>query len=120
LGARIDGIDEVTGSNPVGSTNYSLLSTILDRGFILELVHPLANLKEKLMTRKSKSEKSQAIRPLGMYCGEVIVSDDFDAPLPPELLALFLGEPIPPDANSPDQPTVVKRRRVRSRKSRTT
>jgi hypothetical protein len=26
LGARIDGIDEVTGSNPVGSTTKSLLS----------------------------------------------------------------------------------------------
>jgi hypothetical protein len=26
LGARIDGIDEVTGSNPVGSTTESLLN----------------------------------------------------------------------------------------------
>jgi hypothetical protein len=26
LGARIDGIDEVTGSNPVGSTIYPLLN----------------------------------------------------------------------------------------------
>jgi hypothetical protein len=84
------------------------------------LAYPLANLKQKLMTRKSTSEKSQTIRPLGMYRGEVIVSDDFNAPLPPELLALVLGEPIPPDANSPEKPTVVKRRRVRSRKSRTT
>jgi prevent-host-death family protein len=31
-------------------------------------------------------------RPMGMYRGEFTVPDDFDAPLPDEVLALFEGE----------------------------
>jgi hypothetical protein len=55
-----------------------------------------------------------------MYRGEVIVADDFNAPMPPQLLALFRGEPIPPATNSVDNPPASKRRRTRWRKSRAT
>jgi prevent-host-death family protein len=34
-------------------------------------------------------------RPLGFARGEVWVADDFDAPLPPDLLAAFYGGEIP-------------------------
>ena len=34
-------------------------------------------------------------RQLGIERGRVWISDDFDAPLPPEILARFLGGPLP-------------------------
>ena len=37
----------------------------------------------------------QKKRPLGFARGEVWVADDFDAPLPPDLLAAFYGGEIP-------------------------
>jgi hypothetical protein len=42
-----------------------------------------------------------AKRPLGFARGQVWVADDFDAPLPADLLAAFYGGKIPkPDAKS--------------------
>jgi len=41
-------------------------------------------------------EKKQKVRPLGFARGEVWVADDFDAPLPDELLKAFYGGEIPP------------------------
>jgi hypothetical protein len=70
------------------------------------------------MARKSTRGKSRAVRPLGMHRGFVIVSDDFNAPLPPELLAQFLGEPIVPNATPTKKPAAAKRQRINSRKSR--
>ncbi|MGD0125725.1 MAG: HAD family phosphatase [Terriglobia bacterium] len=37
-------------------------------------------------------ETKMTPRPLGLYCGEFNVPDDFDAPLPDEIQALFEGE----------------------------
>ena len=73
---------------------------------------------KNFMPRKVMLGKSQSTRPLGMDRGSVIVSDDFDAPLPPDVLAQFLGELETPQANAPKKPAVSKRRRVRLRKSR--
>jgi prevent-host-death family protein len=39
--------------------------------------------------------KKQNIRPLGFARGEVWVADDFDAPLPDDLLAQFYGGALP-------------------------
>jgi prevent-host-death family protein len=36
-----------------------------------------------------------SVRPLGMDRGKVWVADDFDAPLPDDLLALFYGGEVP-------------------------
>jgi prevent-host-death family protein len=43
-------------------------------------------------------EHTKNVRPLNMDRGRVWVADDFDAPLPPDLLAAFQGEldPEPP------------------------
>jgi len=45
----------------------------------------------KLVRYVSKKGK----RPLGFLKGEIWMSDDFDAPLPPDILAGFLGEEEP-------------------------
>ena len=37
----------------------------------------------------------QGKRPLGFLKGEIWMADDFDAPLPPDILAGFLGEEEP-------------------------
>jgi hypothetical protein len=49
------------------------------------------------MIRKAKPGKSHAACPPGVDRGTVIVAHDFNAPLPPELLALFLGETTEPE-----------------------
>ncbi len=38
---------------------------------------------------------NQSKRPLGFLKGEIWMADDFDAPLPPDILAGFLGEEEP-------------------------
>ena len=40
-------------------------------------------------------ERKQSVRPLGFARGQVWVADDFDAPLPDELLQSFYGETLP-------------------------
>jgi prevent-host-death family protein len=45
--------------------------------------------------------KKQNIRPLGFARGEVWVADDFDAPLPDDLLAQFYGGALPKLTRSP-------------------
>jgi prevent-host-death family protein len=40
-------------------------------------------------------EKKQTKRPLGFARDKVWVADDFDAPLPPDILAAFYGEDVP-------------------------
>lgn len=37
-------------------------------------------------------EKKKNVRPLGFARGEIWMADDFDAPLPDDLLAAFYGE----------------------------
>jgi prevent-host-death family protein len=45
-------------------------------------------------------DKKKSVRPLGFARGKIRIADDFDAPLPDELLAEFYGEipgkPAPP------------------------
>jgi hypothetical protein len=65
------------------------------------------------MTRKVKYRKSDAVRPLGMHRGSVKVSDDFDSPLPAEIIAHFLEGLETPKAKPPEKPTESKRRRTR-------
>lgn len=45
----------------------------------------------KLIAVRSEPKK----RPLGIAKGEIWVADDFDAPLPDDLLAAFYGEEVP-------------------------
>jgi prevent-host-death family protein len=51
-------------------------------------------------------EKKNAKRPLGFARDKIWVADDFDAPLPEDILAAFYGEKIP----------VKKKARMRKRK----
>jgi prevent-host-death family protein len=39
--------------------------------------------------------KKQGKRPLGFYRGQIWMADDFDAPLPDDILAGFYGEDVP-------------------------
>lgn len=43
------------------------------------------------IARLVRIQSEHTARPLGMYEGSVVVPDDFNDPLPPELLAQFLG-----------------------------
>jgi prevent-host-death family protein len=43
------------------------------------------------VARLVRIQPQRTTRPLGMYEGSVVVPDDFNDPLPPELLAQFLG-----------------------------
>ena len=45
----------------------------------------------KLIPAKKRDAKSL----MGSEAGRVIVAEDFDAPLPPEILAGFMGESLP-------------------------
>jgi prevent-host-death family protein len=49
-------------------------------------------------------EKKKSVRPLGFARGEIRIADDFDAPLPDDLLAEFYGE-------VPGKPARSKRKR---------
>ena len=51
----------------------------------------------------------QGKRQLGLYKGQIWIADDFDAPLPPDILAGFLGEEVP-------ETTPVKASPLRKRK----
>ncbi|HEY1802673.1 MAG TPA: type II toxin-antitoxin system Phd/YefM family antitoxin [Terriglobales bacterium] len=49
-------------------------------------------------------EKESNKRPLGFARDHVVVSEDFDAPLPDEILASFYGGKIPKPAKSQRKP----------------
>lgn len=51
-------------------------------------------------------------RQLGFLKGEIWMADDFDAPLPPDILAGFLGEDEPP------KPIAKKAHQTRSKRKR--
>jgi prevent-host-death family protein len=71
-------------------TNFSkLLQRVIlgDEIIIAKAGVPVA----KLVRYVSKKGK----RPLGFLKGEIWMSDDFDAPLPPDILSGFLGEEEP-------------------------
>jgi prevent-host-death family protein len=62
------------------------------------------------IARLIRIQPEQPTRPLGMDKGSVVVADDFDAPLPPELLAQFTGVEEDPKSSA------GKKRRQRKRK----
>ncbi|HEV3305259.1 MAG TPA: type II toxin-antitoxin system Phd/YefM family antitoxin [Candidatus Sulfotelmatobacter sp.] len=51
-----------------------------------------------------------AKRPLGFARGEIWIADDFDAPLPDDLLAAFYGGEIPKLESKPKKPRGRKRK----------
>lgn len=53
--------------------------------FIMQAGKPIAEIKPV-------SPISQQIRPYGLCAGELIVSDDFDSPLPEDILNSFEGK----------------------------
>jgi prevent-host-death family protein len=88
--------DLVHNENPMevnvheAKTNFSkLLQRVIlgDEIIIAKAGVPVA----KLVRYVSKKGK----RPLGFLKGEIWMADDFDAPLPPDILAGFLGEKEP-------------------------
>ena len=52
----------------------------------------------RLVAVKAEPKK---IRPLGMDRGRIWIADDFDAPLPDDLLKAFYGGELPPLEKSP-------------------
>lgn len=71
-------------------TNFSkLLQRVIlgDEVIIAKAGVPVAKLV-RIVSKKGK-------RPLGFLKGEIWMADDFDAPLPPDILAGFLGEDEP-------------------------
>jgi prevent-host-death family protein len=56
------------------------------------------------IARLVRIQPERTSRPLGMDKGAVVVPDDFNGPLPPELLAQFLGTEA-----TPERPTRKKR-----------
>jgi prevent-host-death family protein len=54
---------------------------------------------------------SQGKRPLGFYRGQIWIADDFDAPLPDDLLAAFYGEDKPSSERKPVKRTPAKKRK---------
>lgn len=61
---------------------------------------------------------TQGKRQLGMYQGQFWIADDFDAPLPPDILAGFLGEDEPQKATEPAQKRTVKKAASRAKRKR--
>lgn len=57
-------------------------------------------------------------RPLGLYKGQFWIADDFDAPLPPDILAGFLGEDEPEKPTEPAQKRAVKKTASRAKRKR--
>jgi prevent-host-death family protein len=62
------------------------------------------------IARLVRIQPKQTTRPLGMYKDSIVVPDDFNDPLPPELLAQFLGE------EEDSKSSARKKRRPRKRK----
>ncbi|HEY0702243.1 MAG TPA: type II toxin-antitoxin system prevent-host-death family antitoxin [Candidatus Acidoferrales bacterium] len=52
------------------------------------------------VARLVRIEPKKGYRPMGMDEGKVVMAEDFDAPLPAELLALFLGSAPPRTAKT--------------------
>ena len=59
--------------------------------------------------------RSEGKRPLGLFKGEIWIADDFDGPLPPDILAGFLGDDVPenPDEPAPKREEAAPKRTVK-------
>ena len=64
------------------------------------------------IARLVPARATEGKRPLGMFKGEVWIADDFDGPLPPDILAGFLGD------DEPERRTVKKASQSRSKRKR--
>jgi len=53
------------------------------------------------VARLVPAEVKQKVRPMGFARGEVWIADDFDAPLPDDLLKEFYGVELPETAQPP-------------------
>ena len=72
-------------------TNFSKLLqrvTLGEEVIIAKAGVPIAKLV-RFVTKKPKRE-------LGLYRGQIWMADDFNAPVPDDILAGFLGEDLPP------------------------
>jgi prevent-host-death family protein len=56
-------------------------------------------------------ESKKATRPLGFARGQIWIADDFDAPLPDDLLKLFYGGEIPPIESAPNPKKSSRKRK---------
>ena len=63
------------------------------------------------IARLVRIQSEKAVRPLGMDKGSVVVPDDFNDPLPPELLAQFLGVEVDELPKSPTRKKARRRKR---------
>lgn len=87
-------------------TNFSkLLQRVIlgDEVIIAKAGVPVA----KLVRFTSKQGK----RPLGFYRGQIWIADDFDAPLPDDLLAAFYGEENQSSERKPVKRSPTKKRK---------
>ena len=88
-------------------TNFSkLLQRVIlgDEIIIARAGVPVAKLVRYISKKKGK-------RPLGFYRGQIWMSDDFDAPLPDDILAGFYGEDVP-DRKAVKRATQKKRKKA--------
>ena len=69
------------------------LEAVIDQKGAVRLLEPvqLAETRRALVTilEDSPEPRGRSLRPFGLAAGEFVVPDDFDAPLPPDILALF-------------------------------
>jgi prevent-host-death family protein len=90
--AKIDNASSVTVNIFQAKTQLSKLIEKVERGeqvIIARAGKPVARLTQL------KPKKKQII--FGLLKGKIHVADDFDAPLPPEVLAEFEGDVVPPE-----------------------
>lgn len=62
------------------------------------------------VARLSAIEPENKVRPLGFARGEVWVADDFDAPLPDDLLKAFYGGELPKLESGSEKPRRRRRK----------
>jgi hypothetical protein len=86
-----DGIEEVTGSNPVGSTNETVGRFWQHHGNSTKNSPiPSGAAHEAIMAKKVIREKPHPVRALGIDRGRIGIADDFDSPLPADIMTHFL------------------------------
>jgi hypothetical protein len=69
------------------------LEAVIDKKGAVQLLEPvqLAGSRRALVTilDDSPEPRDRSLRPFGLAAGEFVVPDDFDEPLPADILALF-------------------------------
>jgi len=71
------------------------LEAVIDKRGVVQLLEPIQlpkTYRALVMILEDETEAvKQALRPIGLCKGEFVVPDDFDDPLPSDLLDLFEG-----------------------------